>query len=222
MNSTYTEKLLGLHINADLKWDTHIDEICSVLRKRIGILKRIKQKIPTDKLIIIADAIFNSVIRYGIAVYLVPTYDKEDLKARKLSSETYTLQVMQNNMLRSIHGLKISDRGNMLELRTKIKIMSINQMTIYHTVMEVFNILHNSSSEQISGKYSHHNRHSVRKNANNFVRVPEQPQRRKCTGFTYCGAKIYNSLPTNITETQDRTIFKKLVKNWIWDEIPSY
>ena len=129
---------------------------------------------------------------------------------------------MQNNMLRSIHGLKISDRGNMLELRTKIKIMSINQMTIYHTVMEVFNILHNSSSEQISGKYSHHNRHSVRKNANNFVRVPEQPQRRKCTGFTYCGAKIYNSLPTNITETQDRTIFKKLVKNWIWDEIPSY
>ena len=40
--STYTEKLLGLHINADLKWDTHIDETCSVLRKRIGILKRIK------------------------------------------------------------------------------------------------------------------------------------------------------------------------------------
>ena len=48
-----------------------------MLRKRIGILKRIKQKIPADKLSIIADAIFNSVIRYGIAVYLVPTYEKE-------------------------------------------------------------------------------------------------------------------------------------------------
>ena len=193
-----------------------------MLRKRIGILKRIKQKIPADKLIIIADAIFNSVIRYGIAVYLVPTYDKEDLKARKLSSETYTLQVMQNNMLRSIHGLRISDRVNMLELRTEIKIMSVNQMNIYHTVMEVFNILRNSSSDQINGKYSHHNRHSLRKNANNLVKVPEQPQKRKCTGFTYCGAKIFNSLPYKITETQDRTIFKKLVKNWIWDEIPSY
>ena len=106
-------------------------------------------------------------------------------------------------MLRSIHGLRISDRVNMLELRTKIKIMSV-------------------SSEQINGKYSHHNRHSQRKNANNFVKVPEQPQRRKCTGFTYCGAKIFNSLPNKITETQDRTIFKKLVKNWIWDEVPSY
>ena len=222
LNSTYTEKLLGLHINADFKWNSHIDEVCSVLRKRIGILKRMKHKIPTDKLIIIAEAIFNSVIRYGIAVYLVPTYDKEDLKARKLSSEANTLQVMQNNMLRMIHGKRISDRVNMQDLRSRIKMMSVNQMNIYHTVMEVFNIIHYSSSDLLKEKYSHHNRHSHRKNANNLVKVPEQPQRKYCTGFTYCGAKIYNSLPNNILETQDRTTFKKLVKIWIWEKIPSY
>ena len=222
MNSTYTEKLLGLHINADFKWNSHIDEVCSVLRKRIGILKRMIYKIPIEKLIIIAEAIFNSVIRYGIAVYLVPTYDKEDLKARKLSSEANTLQVMQNNMLRMIHGKRISDRVNMQDLRSQIKMMSVNQMNIYHTVMEVFNIIHYSSSELLKEKYSHNNRHSHRKNANNLVKVPEQPQRKYCTGFTYSGAKIYNSLPNNILETQDRTTFKKLVKIWIWEKIPSY
>ena len=222
LSSTYTEKLLGLHINADLKWNSHIDEISSVLRKRIGILKRIKQKVPADKLSIIADAIFNSVIRYGIAVYLLPTYEKEDLKARKLSSETESLQVMQNNMLRTIHGLRITDRVNMLELRKKIKMMSVNQMTIYHTIMEVFKILHNKSSEQINDKYRHLDRHSLRKNTNNFLRVPELHEHRKCTGFTYCGAKIFNSLSIKIRETQDSTIFKELVKNWIWEEIPSY
>ena len=71
----------------------------------MGILRRLKQKVPDDKLIIIADAIFNSIIRYGIAVYLVPTYETEDLKARKLSNETYDLQVLQNKMLRLVHGL---------------------------------------------------------------------------------------------------------------------
>ena len=222
LSSTYTEKLLGLHINADLKWNTHIDEISSELKKRIGILKRIKEKVPADKLSIMADAIFNSVIRYGIAVYLVPTYEKEDLKARKLSSETYDLQVLQNKMLRVIHGLRISNRVNMVELRKKIKMMSVNQMSIYHTIMEVFNIIHNKSSEQISNKYSHHERHSLRKNTNNYLRVPEKHEHRKCTGFTYCGAKIFNSLPINIRETQDSIIFKKLVKKWIWDEVPSY
>ena len=188
----------------------------------MGILRRIKQKVPDDKLIIIADAIFNSIIRYGIAVYLVPTYEKEDLKARKLSSETYDLQVLQNKMLRLVHGLRISNRVNMLELRTKIKMMSVNQMSIYHTIMEVFNIIHNKSSEQISNKYSHHGRHSLRKNTNNFIRVPELHEHRNCTGFTYCGAKIFNSLPIKTRETQDRNIFKTLVKEWIWDEVPSY
>ena len=222
LSSTYSEKLLGLHINADLKWDTHIKEISSELKKRMGILRRIKQKVPEDKLIIIADAIFNSIIRYGIAVYLVPTYEKEDLKARKLSSETYDLQVLQNKMLRLVHGLRISNRVNMLELRKKIKMMSVNQMSIYHTIMEVFNIIHNKSSEQISNKYSHHGRHSLRKNTNNFIRVPELHEHRNCTGFTYCGAKIFNSLPIKTRETQDRNVFKTLVKKWIWDEVPSY
>ena len=106
--------------------------------------------------------------------------------------------------------------------RTKIEMMSVNQMSIYHTIMEVFNIIHNKSSEEISNKYSHHDRHSIRKNTNNFLRVPEKHEHRKCTGFTYCGAKIFNSLPINIRETQDSIIFKKLVKKWIWDEVPSY
>ena len=110
----------------------------------------------------------------------------------------------------------------MQDLRSRIKMMSVNQMNIYHTVMEVFNIIHYSSSELLKEKYSHHNRHSHRKNANNLVKVPEQPQRKYCTSFTYCGAKIYNSLPINISETQDRTTFKKLVKIWIWEKIPSY
>jgi hypothetical protein len=52
--------------------------------------------------------------------------------------------------------------------------------------------------------------------------VPEKHEHRKCTGFTYCGAKIFNNLPNNIRETQDRNIFKTLVKKWIWDEVPSY
>ena len=56
---------------------------------------------------------------------------------------------------------------------------------------------------------------------NNFIRVPEKPMKR-CTGFTYCGAKLFNSLPNDIRETQDINTFKTLTKDWIWKEIPSY
>ena len=35
--STYSEKLLGLHINADFVWTTHIDKLSIELKKRTGL-----------------------------------------------------------------------------------------------------------------------------------------------------------------------------------------
>ena len=94
-----------------------------------------------------------------------------------------------------IHGLRLVHCVNMQRLREKIKMMSVNQMAVYDMIMEVFNIIHNSSSEQIQNTYIHQERRSLRKNANNFVRVPEKPMKR-CTSFTYCGAKVFNNLCT--------------------------
>ena len=43
-----------------------------------------------------------------------------------------------------------------------------------------------------------------------YVRVPEKPMK-KCTGLTYCGAKlpIYLSLPGDIRETQETSALLK-------------
>ena len=69
-SSTESEKLLGLHINSSFDWNSHIEKLVIALKKRLGLLKRIKKRVPKDKLIITAEAIFNSKISYGIAVYL--------------------------------------------------------------------------------------------------------------------------------------------------------
>ena len=53
------------------------------LKKRIGLLRRIKKRVPKEKIIIIAEAIFNSLLRYGVAVFLKPVYDEEDLNMEK-------------------------------------------------------------------------------------------------------------------------------------------
>jgi hypothetical protein len=76
---TYSEKLLGLHINADFVWSTHIDKLSIELKKRIGLLRRIKKRVPKEKIVIIAEAIFNSLLRYGVAVFLKPVYDKVEI-----------------------------------------------------------------------------------------------------------------------------------------------
>ena len=135
IKSTKKEKLLGLHINSDFNWNDHVHEISIDLKRRIGLLRRIKQRIPKEKLIIVAEAIFNSKIRYGASVYLIPVFDREDLKWRRYSNpedHTYTLQTLQNMMIRVIYGFKKSQHINMEKLRNKIKMFSVNQLVVYH------------------------------------------------------------------------------------------
>ena len=54
----------------------------------------------------IAEAIFNSLLRYGVAVFLKPVYDEEDLKMKKFPKNTVVLQTLQNSMIRVIFGHK--------------------------------------------------------------------------------------------------------------------
>ena len=56
---------------------------------------------------------------------------------------------------------------------------------------------------------------------NKNLKVPEKPKL-KCMGFTYNGAKLFNMLPPQMSETKDPNNFKTMMKNWIWDNIPSY
>ena len=223
IKSTYSEKLLGFHVNSDFNWNTHVDMISIELKKRLGLLKRIKNKIPKNKLIMVAEAIFNSKIRYGISVYLNPIYESEDLKMQKTTKNATTLQTLQNTMIRTVLGFSKKKHVNMAHVRKELKMMSINQMCVYHTLIEAYNVIRNSSSEEIKMKWSkkHESKYSLRSEMKSFQIIPEKPMAR-CTGFSYHGSKLYNKLPSNIKDTTNTNTFKSLIKTWIWDNIPAY
>ena len=75
-----------------------------------------------------------------MAVFLKPVYDKEDLNMEKPPKNTATLQTLQNNMLRVIFGFQLKNHVNMKNLREEIKMMSVNQISVYHTLLEAYNV----------------------------------------------------------------------------------
>ena len=101
--------------------------------------------------------------------------------------------------------------------------MSVNQMNIYHTLLEAYNVIRKSSSEQIKSKWSNkpENKYFLRSKTNCYQKIPEKPKT-KCTGFTYFGAKLFNKLPCDIKETTNSNNFKSQMKAWIWKNIPAY
>ena len=223
LKSTNTEKLLGLHINSNFEWSTHVEKVSIELKKRIGLLVRIKNRLPRNKLVMVAEAIFNSKIRYGIPIYVNPVFEEEELKMKKLSKNATILQTLQNTMLRIILGLNKKQHINMEKVRKNVNMFSVNQMSIYHTLLETFNVIRKSSSESIKKKWENklENKYLLRSGTTKDLIIPEKPVK-NCTGFTYLGAKLFNKLPCNIKETLNPCTFKSLIKTWIWKNIPSY
>ena len=117
----------------------------------ISLLKRAKRKVNNEKMSMIADAIFQSKLRYGIAAYGSPKFEFNHME-QPMDPNLAKLQVVQNDMLRILNGKTRGDLTNMQKLREELKIMSVNQLSVYHTAMEMFNIVNNASSEPLQRK----------------------------------------------------------------------
>ena len=161
----------------------------------------------------VAESIFNSVIRYGIAVYLKPVFEKEEVKAKTLSTEARKIQTVQNKMLRVIFGYKLEDQINMEKLRTNIGMFSVNQLNCYHVLMEAFNVVNFGSSNTIQEKWKPNNERPYSNRRKNNVQVP-RVNNVKCQGFSWYGAKLWNSLPPHVIESKNLRIFEGNLQGW--------
>ena len=143
IETSRTTDLLGMTIQGDLKWYSHVTELKKTLKKRIGVLTRLKHLVPKESLRMAAEAIFTSKLRYGIATYLRPKLRKNDEGNKTLKE----LTVLQNDMLRVITGKKLSDQATIESLRKKTRAMSVNQLCVYHIMIETFGIVTLNSSK---------------------------------------------------------------------------
>ena len=184
------------------------------------MLKRIKRKVNNQKMSMFADAIFQSKLRYGIAAYSRPKFEFNHLE-QQMDPNVAKLQVVQNDMLRMLIGHSRQSHINMQKLREEKKVMSVNQISCYHVAIEMFNIIHNGSSNSLQKEFKLEQRgYQLRSLEDGKVKVP-QKGKKSCTGFSYSGPKLWNHLPSEMRTTNKREEFKAKIKDWIWTNIPS-
>ena len=63
IKETESEKLLGVWVQNDLKWSTHLEKLESKLLSSLYNLRKIEQIIPRSLLKLVADGLFISYIR---------------------------------------------------------------------------------------------------------------------------------------------------------------
>ena len=118
-----------------------------------------------------------------------------------MPAETKQLQTVQNDVIRAICGDRRSQHVNMKKVRAKYKLMSVNQISVYHTILEVYKVINKSSSDQLKEKFMPEKprAYTLRSQTEEKVKVPPKLAI-KCTGFSYTAClyllrKFHQNLP---------------------------
>ena len=192
-------KSLGIFIDENLRWQTHIDKLSKKVASGIGAINRIKPFVPPSTLHYIYNALIQSHFDYCHLVWgncgkmLFDRLQKfQNCAARVLTFSSYDADA--NRLIRQLDWRDLS-----------------TQFQIQKALM-VFKSLNGPVPEYLSSKVFKRNEtcYSLRDSVNKlFVPFPQTNFMKN--SFSYSGAVLSNSLPCNVREAKPLTQFKRLV-----------
>ncbi len=211
IKSSKSEKLLGITISSDLTWTEHFKSIRSALNQRLFIIRRLKESMPQKELEIVAEAIFNSKIRYGLAAFATCRIQEEN----PINGQINALQKVQNTMIRTIQGKKISDKVSIKQLLENSIFTSVNQTVVKSVLNEVYNILNYDTVPFIKDLLMREelNYYNTRSHLKPHL-IVTNVKKCKFEGFLQRGAKVWNCLVQKCDTTATKN-FKSLTKEFV-------
>lgn len=116
------------------------------LSQRIGLLKKIRKRMPEDTFKMISLGLFTSLVTYCIEVFRnnwgLDTMDETERRSILFTKKDSTkLQVLQNTVLKLQTGLQRDYPTK--DLLSKIGNLSIHQLIAYQILVQVFKVINN-------------------------------------------------------------------------------
>ena len=132
------EKLLGMWVSNNLQWSKHLEELEDDLSFRLYTIRKLEQSFPKSLLKRIADAIFNSVLRYGLAIFCPIRTNEGDPIPKCING----IRVLFNNLLRLLCNSKRSQHTSIKSMLEKVGWLSINQLACEVRLIETWKALY--------------------------------------------------------------------------------
>lgn len=170
-------KFLGLHLDTNLDWKSHIDQVASKLSKGLFVLRRLSGIVENSILISVYYAHINSHLSYGIQLWGNST----------LATKLF---VLQKRALRIIY--KSPPMTHCRPLFVKSGILTVPSLYVYSCLLYVKRNLNQFAIN--SDIHSHNTRQKLN------LRVHYHQYSNSMKNWYAMSTRLYNSLPSNVKE----------------------
>ena len=202
IKSVNKAKYLGTILDAKLTFSDHIKALETKVSRSVVILSKLKYFLPQDALLKLYYALIHSHLNYGILAW-GNTYHSYLLKLMRL----------QNKAIRIVTCSGWNDSA--FPLFKKTNVLTIPLLFQYETAK----LVHRHSSNDLPVNLSNYftlskNIYSTRSTTNENLQTPLLRLQRTQKSIKFTGAKIWNSIPSNIRKSTFQK-FKKMFKAYL-------
>ncbi len=198
--STY--KYLGMWIDENLNWASHIDKMSAKISRRLGLFRRIRHCLTPDTAKMSYNALVLPLFDYGNVIYSTCG-----------STMMRRLQVLQNR------GMKITlqwpYRSHSEDMLKKLKWMSVKDRAEYSKLCLVYKCINDQAPNYLCSKFNslkERHQHNTRNRKQNNLSLVKPRINQQKRAFSYSGASMWNNLDPATRNCDTLNSFKSCLK----------
>lgn len=190
--SSSSSKLLGITFDQDLKWHSHVENLCSRLRSGCYALKFLSQHCGRQALLTLYYANFHSFLRYGIV-----NWGLSPLASRVFLIQKYAIRIISN----------LKYRDSCRDHFKSSRILTLIGVYIYEISMYVYKNKSYFQTNRPAHQYDTRRRELLLPNAHQTSFYQKN--------IIYNACKIFNHLSDSILSSPSIFIFKRRLKDFL-------
>ena len=200
---------LGLHFSSDMKWNTHVNNICKRASQRNCILQKFKYRLPRKSLETIYKTMIRPILEYADVVFDgCGTVLTQRLESIQYNAARTCLGALRTTNLKSL----LDETGwETLAVRRKT-----HKMSLYYKMCN--GLVPDYLQRLVPPLVSQTTRYNLR-NSHNQVTIPTRTTRYK-ESFLPSTINLWNNLPLEIRNSRSLGTFKSKVHNYFAVKTP--
>ena len=194
------EKLLGAHIQANLDWSLHVNNVCKVVKCNLNLLRRIKCYLSVH-----ARKMFCSSYMFSYMDYLINVWG---------NTTQENLNKLQRHLKHAARLVLDDWHSASSELLKKLEWLPIQSRISHSKMVLVYKILNNMCPGYLNDllQYQNNSVYNMRSTVQGKLAIPKVRCEMFKKSLKYSGPHIWNQLPSKLHHIKSLSEFKKSCK----------